>query len=517
MIEYSLPRLKINPLRGTVAFVFLAAALLLNGCGGSDEKAPEPMAQSSDVVAGMATAGPTPFISLVPLAGQSLKNVVSYRFVITPKAGAVSRQVDVTYTLASMMRAGHYNQGGATASLPVFGLHAGYANQVNIELIYSDSSRKTVPITITTAAYADPRGVYDRPNILKKRAAGGPELNFFFMKSQFAGPVVVDSDGEIRWVVPTPLHAYSSTFANDSFIIGAPAAVTFTRIALDGRTTSAAIATTSYTKFHHNIDPGKVGLLGEFDGVVGGLSSIESVVAEFAQDGTVLKEWDFADIIGRYMRSQGDDPSPFIRAGIDWFHVNAATYDRRDDSIIASSRENFVIKVDYKTGEIKWILGDPTKYWYTFPSLRAKALALEAGGFYPIGQHATSINASGDLMLFNDGAQSFNQPVGMPVGERRTYSTVSAYTIDAVRMTARETWRFDYGQTIFSDICSSAYEVKGGAILVNYSAASARTKSRMVGLDAARNVIFDFEYPSSIPCATSWNAEPIAFDGMIIQ
>jgi hypothetical protein len=35
-----------------------------------------------------------------------------------------------------------------------------------------------------------------------------------------------------------------------------------------------------------------------------------------------------------------------------------------------SSRENFVIAIDYDSGNIKWILGDPTKHWYEFQSLR---------------------------------------------------------------------------------------------------------------------------------------------------
>lgn len=496
-----------------MAGICLAAALLLSACSSDD---PKPQAQSSDVVVGAATAGPTPFISLVPLTGKDLTNVTAYRFVIAPKSGAISKPVDVTYTLASMVRLGHHTTGSASASLPVFGLHAGHANQVTVELVYRDTSRKAVGITVSTPAYVDPWSVYDRPIILQKRVTAGGDLNYFFMKSQFAGPVVMDSDGEIRWVVPTPLNSYSTAFDKDSFVIGTQTAVTFTRVGLDGRTTSAALASTSYTKFHHNVDYGKVGLLGEFDGVLNGLPSVESVIVEFGPTGAVLKEWDFADILGRYMRSQGDDPSTFIRHGIDWFHVNASTYDPRDDSIIASSRENFVIKVDYRTGELKWILGDPAKYWYTFPSLRAKALTLAPGGLYPHGQHATSINSDGHLMLFNNGTPSFNQPPGAPVGETRLYSAVSAYVIDPVAMTAREAWRFDYGQSILSDICSSAYEAKGGSILVNYAVASNRTKARLVGLSKARSVMFDFEFIGA-RCASSWNAEPIGLESMIIE
>ena len=79
-----------------------------------------------------------------------------------------------------------------------------------------------------------------------------------------------------------------------------------------------------------------------------------------------------------------------VRPPNDWFHTNSAIYDARDDSLIVSAREHFVMKIDYETGAIRWVLGDPTKYWYQFSSLRAKALTLDSGGLYPIGQHALS-------------------------------------------------------------------------------------------------------------------------------
>lgn len=87
----------------------------------------------------------------------------------------------------------------------------------------------------------------------------------------------------------------------------------------------------------------------------------------------------------------GDDPSVFIRAPDDWFHNNACTYRKSDDSLIVSSRENFVICVDYETSAIKWILGDPTKAWYQYPSLRKFALTLGRDTYPPIGQHSVSI------------------------------------------------------------------------------------------------------------------------------
>jgi hypothetical protein len=185
------------------------------------------------------------------------------------------------------------------------------------------------------------------------------------------------------------------------------------------------------------------------------------------------------------MSAHGDDPTLFVRPGYDWFHSNAATYDPSDNSIIVSSREDFLIKLDYDTGDIIWILGDPTKYWYTFPSLRAKALTLQAGGLYPIGQHGVSITSKGLVMVMNDGFGSASQPSGAPTGETRMYSAVSAYSIDAAANTATEVWHFDYGQTIYSDICGSAYEASDQSVLVNYAVADTRTHASSVWIHNA--------------------------------
>jgi hypothetical protein len=336
------------------------------------------------------------------------------------------------------------------------------------------------------------------------------------MKSGLGTPIIVDSDGEIRWIGAGTTNAIASLFKDNEFFVGSPSSTTLSRLELDGSSSETSLLAPTYARFHHNIDPGKYGLLVEVDAIEDGMVSLESNLAEVTGAGVVLNHWDVAALLGDYMRSQGDDPGAFIRPPMDWFHMNGATYDPRDDSLIISSRENFIIKIDYTTGDILWILGDPTKYWYTFPSLRTKALTLEAGGLYPIGQHAPSITSDGLLMVFNDGLASFNQPAGQPGGENRAFSAVSAYEIDQTNLTAREAWRFDYGQSILSAVCSSAYEAADKSILVDYAVASGSTKARLVALNAAHDVVFDFELGTTF-CNTSWNAQPIAFDNLVVR
>jgi hypothetical protein len=120
------------------------------------------------------------------------------------------------------------------------------------------------------------------------------------------------------------------------------------------------------------------------------------------------------------------------------------------------------------------------------------------------------------LLLFNDGLGSQNQPEGAPPGESRTFSAVSAYSIDASTMTATNVWNFEDGQEVFSSICSSAYKAPGNSLLIDYATADEDTEALLVGLDANRRIAFEFQYPTQ-GCNTSWNAVPIALESLTID
>ena len=203
--------------------------------------------------------------------------------------------------------------------------------------------------------------------------------------------MILDSDGALRWVSPLPtLNAIfaASTFSDNA--VYKTQGSQLVRIELDGTVLVVAdYSNIGVVHFHHNIDPGKTGLLLEPDTT----SYYESIILEVDKDdGHILKTFNFAHIISAAMIAGGDDPSQFVfPTPTDWFHNNGATYNRADDTLIVSSRENFVICVDYETNGIRWILGDPTKKWYQFPSLRRFAIRVAPGSLPPIGQHAPSI------------------------------------------------------------------------------------------------------------------------------
>jgi len=517
--------MNIRVLAATAASMLFACLTACGSGGGSkDERTVQPAAstsspqidektsaQTSDIAWVGSDAGVTPFIAFAHLTGTSLATVTTVTYTVQPKPGSVSKAAQVSYSRDALQRRGRFTAANELL-LPIFGLYSGYENQLSIKLSFEDCSTQTLTGALTTGAYADPAGVYDHPVFIKARVAGSElGFDFFMMKSGSGTPIVVDTDGEIRWVGTSTENSISSAFTDNGFVIGDQRSTKVRRLELDGTETLAAPAPSTYTHFHHNIDMGKTGLLVELDTA----TDRETWIAEYDALAGITKTWDFAQIIRDTLTAGGDDPSLFVRPPRDWFHTNAVIYDPSDDSLIVSSREHFILKVDYETGAVKWLLGDPTKYWHQFPSLRAKALTLNDGGLYPIGQHALSITSDGLLLTFNAGNPSESQPTGAPVGEQRAYSAVSAYRIDPATMTATEVWNFDYDQSLYSDHCGSAYEGPGQSVLVSFARADARTHARLVALDSSHHVVFDIQYASQ-GCNTSWNAEPFPLDDLSI-
>jgi hypothetical protein len=218
--------------------------------------------------------------------------------------------------------------------------------------------------------------------------------------------------------------------------------------------------------------------------------------------------WNPAEIIRAAMIAGGDDPDEFVfPAPDDWFHNNAATYNRADDSLIISSREDFVIALDYSTGAIRWILGDPEKAWYQFPSLRQYALELAAGSLPPIGQHAVSITYDQDLLLFDNGLDSFFQE---PPGAARSYSSPRKYHLDLGARTATEVWNYPMDESVYSPICSSVYEDLPLNYLIDaaYVPENSAVYARILGLDAAGSLFFEYQYQTA-GCTAAFNAVPL--------
>ena len=463
------------------------------------------------VTIGGQTQGPTQFIEYVSasLGGSPLASV---SFSIQPKAGSFTRPITAAVTAGFL--ASHGGLNGNNVIVPVFGLYAGSTNLVTLTFFFTDGSSTQSVVPISTPGYTDPCGQLNAPKFKQNRASTS-DLNFdYFLLKDYCSansPQIFDTDGNLRWI-GTGMSAKLPALLYNNGIYISDGKTGVERLELYGGMTkigdygaSQGVSDTG----PHNYDVGRNGIVLD----VSTTSQTEATALEIdGTSGQVLNRWDMDKVIAAAMTAGGDNPSQFVSTTLgDWFHMNATAYNPADNTLIVSSRENFVMAVDYDTPadgvkKIHWILGDTTKRWYQFPSLRKFALTMPAGTVAPIGQHAVSIDSKGNLLLFNDGYGSTFQS---PAGITRGYSTVNSYAINTKAMTATGVFAYNPSPNIYSYICGSAYEVAPSNYLVDFTAANNDQTVEIQALGNMNKVVFDLQFPETNYCSVGWNAEPL--------
>lgn len=163
------------------------------------------------------------------------------------------------------------------------------------------------------------------------------------------------------------------------------------------------------------------------------------------ETGAILKTWDFNDFLVHGMgKSGGWRP-------VDWFHNNAVWYDENTDTLTLSGRHmDAIVNIDYETGNLNWIIGDPDtwpeewveKYFFT-PAGTPFAWQYE--------QHACVIAPDGDVLCF-DNHQFGSKRKEQFKNAKDSYSRGVRYRIDTKKRTIEQVW--EYGKERGADFYS---------------------------------------------------------------
>ena len=461
-------------------------------------------ADDTTITIGATNPGANALIKQLTLSASQTDVLKSIEFTITPKPGSVTRALSATFSHDYLVARGDLDAGTGQIFLPIWGLYHQYSNTVVLTYSFQDGSTKQDSKVIATSSFSDDCGEFAPTKVQPRLATKALSYDYFFMRGICNdSPVIIDTDGEVRWISPlssTPKVKQSSSNFFDNAVYVTRGSV-LNRVDLDGTVTPVAdYANLGVVEFHHNIDAGKFGMI--LDATT--TDYVESVNIEVDAAGKVLKMWNIADIISAAMLAGGDDPSGFVYPSPnDWFHNNSVAYRRSDNSLFLSSRENFVICLDYDTLKIKWILGDKTKHWFEYPSLAQFALTLAPGGLPPIGQHAVSVTLGNDLYLMDNGRFSgFQQPPGINLN----MSLPRKYAINVAQQTANEVMDYPGTETVYSLFCGSAYEDALKNLLVDYSAIAGNAE--IIGFDGTRAKIFEYHYPT-VGCTVAYNSFPL--------
>lgn len=124
----------------------------------------------------------------------------------------------------------------------------------------------------------------------------------------------------------------------------------------------------------------------------------------------------------------------------DWSHANALEYVPHDDSVLVSFRHlDCIMKLDWKTKQIRWIFGDPGGWGEAWQ----KYLLQPVGELkWPYHQHSPQLTPRGTLMMYDNGnyrARPFDKATLAPQNQSR----VVEFEIDEQAMTVKQVFEYD--------------------------------------------------------------------------
>ena len=176
---------------------------------------------------------------------------------------------------------------------------------------------------------------------------------------------------------------------------------------------------------------------------------IGDVLLEFAPDGSVVTEWKLHDILDPYRISHSSMAGGYwidnkyedtLQEPVrDWTHANAMIYDASDHSVIVSLRhQDAVIKIDWETGELVWILGTPDNWNEPW----SEKLLTPVGDLeWQYHQHGPSFTGHGTLVMFDNGmhrASAFQERA--PYAD--SYSRAVEFAVDEEKMEVSQVWHY---------------------------------------------------------------------------
>ncbi|MCD7735455.1 MAG: aryl-sulfate sulfotransferase [Lachnospiraceae bacterium] len=338
--------------------------------------------------------------------------------------------------------------------VPVLGLYAGYENEVVLELLDSDGT-VTDTRTITIETESLPYDLREEVEVGSYTTESSMDL---MLVSGLSAPYAYafDETGEIRWYCTVEWEYYGVfTLENGHFLI-------------EAENVLYPNASMSNSPEFWEMD-----YLGRIYNVYYFPQGVHHDIQEMTPDGNFLILTNSNDgyeqnMIQEIDRETGEVVKSLnlneLFAGLeyidrdDWCHTNTVSYDEDTDSILISCRNlHSVIRIDWSSDEILWILSDPTVWEGT--GYEDKVLAATEEFQWHYQQHTAyaleeDLDGNPDtteIMLFDNHYAYYRMVDSYDYTEA---SYVKIYSVDAENMTVTQLKNFE---TAYSLITSDAF------------------------------------------------------------
>ncbi len=337
-----------------------------------------------------------------------------------------------------------------THFIPIYGLYPNQINQVEV----SDGNTSIIH-QIETEALPDDfilplekpiadKSKLDNPLYLVSPAASG----------QMAG---YDVNGDVRWYINKSYSWDIKLLKNGHLLVGSDRLINspyytvgLSEIDLTGKIYREYLLPGGY---HHDVFEMEDGNLLVATSDFKRHTVEDLVVLLDRNSGAILKTWDVALALPK---DQGKSENWIDH---DWFHNNSVYYDKFNDAIILSGRhQDAVISLDYQSGDLNWILGDPTNWDEALLPYFLKPLSVPFE--YQWSQHAAKITEDGKLLLFDNGNNK-SKLKDEYVSANDSYSRAVIYQFDQDNKTVEQVFQYgkERGSSYYSPYISEADEL----------------------------------------------------------
>ena len=382
-----------------------------------------------------------PRVVLNPYGNSPLTALIMFKTdkKVSPKVTIVGKDDNSTFTHTFEKAKEHY--------LPIYGLYADYDNEIIIEYKEGNKAIKKV-IKIKTEALPDdmvlPSSVYADKEQLSNDL-------YFYTPSSTGYTCAYDVNGDVRWYLTNYALWKIDRLENGHLLVSTERLVNspyymtgLYEIDLLGKIYVEYSLEGGYHHDYYEMENGNLLIASnDFNNSYG---TVEDYVVELDRStGEIVKKFDLKDILNM------EDGKSENWIEYDWFHNNSVWYDKETNSITLSGRhQDAIINIDYKTGKLNWIIGDPTnwsseyqKYFFTPVN--------EEDFEWQWSQHAVMITPEGYVFVLDNGNnKSKNKEDYVEASD--SYTRGVMYKIDTENMTIEQVW--EYGKERESEFYS---------------------------------------------------------------
>ena len=409
-------------------------------------------------------------------------------------------------------------------SIPVLGLYADKDNEVTVKLTNEAGTSVEKKVTIKTGALA--KSIADievNEADTEKMAIGDSELTFVVPSTKRA--YAFDANGDVRWYSTRYNSHIFKELANGNLLY-------LTKESNDADTYNVLLETDYLGKIYNRYDFSSSSAsndTGESEGemtvihhdgielpsgnllltVNDGSNYIEDTMIEINREtGEIEKTIDLKDILPESFYEEYDSTSR-EDGKIDWFHQNSVDYDEADNSIIISGRhQDTIMKIDYSTNEIKWIMGNSSGWPESYQKYFLDGDIKVSGG-----QHAAIVLPDQDDNAETTDILYYDNNISVTRGDEadsEKYSEARQVRINEEDRTIEEVWTFgeDIGEAYFTKIIGSArYLTDNGNRLVNFGYREEGKTSSIMEVTEDGETVLDVDLTDFPASAWAYRAE----------